>query len=185
MADGRGMGRVRGVGLALGLSVAAFAILAWRIPPGDGTLGTDLIVAAVPTGEIQVASPGPFLTGTAMHPGPQSAGPSGRMTIRNISAITQLVRVSASVNISDLDGILWIDLESGGRRLFRGPVGRLRHGSPGSVVLRPGATATFEVRAWLPASVAGGYEGRIANVDLSFVTTGRITVGAGLGGRAR
>src|SRR5581483_4262063 len=130
MADGRGMGRVRGVGLALGLSVAAFAILAWRIPPGDATPGTDLIVAAVLTGEMQVASPGPFLTGTAMHPGPQSAGPSGRMTIGNVSAITQLVRVSASVNISGLGGILGIELESGGRRVWRGLVGRLRHGSP-------------------------------------------------------
>ncbi len=185
MADGRGMGLARSVGLALGLSVAAFAILAWRIPPGNGALGTDLVLAAVPTGEIQVVAPGPFLTGTAMHPGPESDALSGSMTVRNISAITQVVRVSASVNISDLDGILWLDVESAGHGIFRGPVGRLKRGSPGSVVLRPGATATFEVHAWLPPSVTGGYEGRIANVDLSFVTSGRVTVGATFGGKAR
>jgi hypothetical protein len=179
------MGRARGIGLAAGLVIASLAILAWRIPPGNGTLGTDLIVAAVPTGEIQVVAPGPFLTGTAMHPGSEAHGPSGTMTIHNISAMTQIVRVNASVNISDLDRLLWLDVESAGRRLFRGPVGRLRHGSPGALILRPGASATLVVRAWLPTSVSGGYEGRIANVDLSFVTSGRLTVGAAFGGTTR
>jgi hypothetical protein len=153
------------------MAIASIAVIAWRIPPGTGTLGTDLVVASVPTGEVQVESPGPFITSPGMHPGPESNAPSGTMTIRNIAAAPLTIRVTATVNIGDLDPLLWVALDADGRPLFRGPIGKLEHGSARTFVLPSGADATIGVHVWLPPTVTTGYEGRIANVDLTFEPT--------------
>jgi hypothetical protein len=168
MAESNGLGWARWIGFLTGLAIAGAAVLAWRIPPGSGTLGTDLVVAAVPSGEIQVTSPGPFITAPGMHPTTESGAPNGSMEIRNISAQTLAVRLKAAVNIADLDSLLWLELELDGERLFRGPVGRLERGDVDTFALASGERATIDVRTWLPSTVTTGYEARIANVDLTF-----------------
>jgi hypothetical protein len=184
MNEPRGMGWARGIGFLTGLALATAAIIAWRIPPGNGTLGTDLLVAAVPSGEIQVSTPGPFASGTGVRPGPESNGPSGSVEVRNITGQTLPIGVKVTVSISDLDSLLWVDLEAGGRRLYRGPIGELTHGDVPTFTLKSGRSTTIDVRAWLPTSVASGFEGRIANVDLAFEPAARALPGALVGGGA-
>jgi len=184
MSEARGMGWARGIGFLTGLVIATTAIIAWRIPPGNGTLGTDLLVAAVPSGEVQVSAPGPFVSGTAMRPGPESDGPSGSVEVRNITGQTLPIGVKVTVNISDLDSLLWVDLKAGGHRLYRGPVGGLTHGDVPTFTLRSGRSTTIDIRAWLPPSVESGYEGRIANLDLTFEPAARALPGALIGGGA-
>jgi hypothetical protein len=182
MNETRGTGWARGIGFLTGLLIATAAIIAWRIPPGTGTLGTDLLVAAAPSGEIQVFSPGPFVTGTGMHPGPESDGPTGSVKIRNITGQTLPVGVKVDMNMADLDSLLWIELRAGEHQVYRGPIGKLRYGNAPSFTLGSGKSATVNVRVWLPTSVETGFEGRIATVDLTFEPAARALPGAAVGG---
>lgn len=177
--EGKGWGWARGIGLLTGLSIATVAVLAWRIPAGNGTLGTDLIVAAVPTGEIEVSSPGPFISATAMHPAPEADAPAGSVKVRNITGQSLAIRVKVSANIPDLNSLLWMEIEASGRPLFRGPVEELARGTTNTFVLASGQRTTLDVRTWFPPSVTSGYEGRIANMDLTFVPVTQPTPGRG------
>jgi hypothetical protein len=182
MNETRGMGWARGIGFLTGLAIAMAAIIAWRIPPGTGTLGTDLLIAAIPSGEIQVFSPGPFVSGTGMRPGPESEGPAGSVEVRNITGQALPVAVKLTVNIADLDSLLWIELRTGERELYRGPVGKIANGDAPTFTLRSGQSATVDVRAWLPTSVSSGFEGRIATVDLTFEPANEALTGGAIGG---
>jgi len=169
MRDSKGVRWARGIGFLAGLSIAIAAVVAWRIPPGTGTLGTDLTIAVVPTGELDVSAPGPFVTGTGLRPGTESDAPSGSVKVRNETGSTLSFRVKVVPSIADLDRLLWIEVEAGGAQLFRGPLGDLREASERTFRLASGQKTTIGVRAWLPASVTSGYEGRIESVDLTFV----------------
>lgn len=168
---GRGNGRARGMGFLAGLTIAAVAMLAWRIPTGNGTLGTDLIVATGPTGELAVSQTGPFISATGMHPGAEADAPSGTVKVENQTAVTLSVKVQALPSTRDLDSLLWISINAGDTQLYRGPVGAIRQGTPSAFTLDSTQKATIDVKTWLPRTVTSGYEGRIANVDITFLST--------------
>lgn len=163
----RTIGWGRGIGFLIGLAVGLAAVLTWRIPAGTGTLGTDLIVSIAQTGELSVSQPGPFVTANGMRPGGDEA--TGAVTVHNHSGSDLAVALEASPSLRDLDDLLRFEISAGGRELFSGTVGALRASTQRTFVLSPGQTQTLAVRAWLPASVQGGYQGRIATVDLTML----------------
>jgi len=167
----RGIGWARGIGFLAGLTIAVVAVLIWRVPAGTGSLGTDLIVATGPTGELVVSQTGPFISATGMHPGPEADAPSGSVKIENQTAVTLSVKVQALPSTKDLDSLLWIAIDAGGIELYRCPVGDIRTGTPTSFTLDSTEKTTIDVKTWLPQTVTSGYEGRIANVDLTFLST--------------
>jgi hypothetical protein len=162
---GRVIGWARGVGFLLGLSAAIVSVLSWRIPAGSGTLGSDIAIAARPTGELALSTTAPFVISSGMHPG---SAATGTVEVRNHSAAVLRISVAAEPSIADLDDLLWIEIDGDGRDLFRGTVGELRAGSTRTFELRPGQTTTLGVRGWLPTSVGTGYQGRIVDVGLVF-----------------
>lgn len=168
---GRGIGAARALGLVLGLAIALMAVRSWAIPAGRGELGTDLIVATAPTGELAVSVTGPFLTGTGMHPGTEANGPSGRIGVYNRTAAVLDIRIQARPSRPDLNHLLWMEVDAGSDRVYRGPLAGLVDGSPGSFRLAPTEDVTLSIRTWLPMSVETGYQGRVVTVDLTFVPT--------------
>ena len=161
---------IRAAAFALGLSVAFAAVVAWRVPPGEGVLGTDVVVASGPTGELQVDPVGPFLSAAGLQPGTQGAVEP--LKVRNITAIPQVVRVRALPTGHDLDEILWVAVEAGDLELHRGPLGELRDGSTRGVTIAPGETRIVSVRVWLPPESDEGFRGRIESIQLELVPEG-------------
>ena len=49
---------IRALALTAGLAVSALALLAWRVPASERTLGTDVAVRAVKPGELSLDPPG-------------------------------------------------------------------------------------------------------------------------------
>src|SRR5437667_332485 len=86
----------RGVGLLLGIFLAAGAVWMWHLPRGNGTLGAQLIVTAQPTGELLVNPPGEFLSAPSMHPAPAMQAQSGQIKVRNITPRTLAIELKGS-----------------------------------------------------------------------------------------
>jgi hypothetical protein len=155
----------RRIGLAVGLAAAAATVLAGRLPAGDGTLGAEVVVAAHPSGELGVRPSGPFLRGVDLRPGDEARG---EVEVVNQTGLPLEVRVRGLPSSTQLDGLLHVAIEAGPDPLFRGTLGELRGWSPDALRLDPGEARTLSVRAWLPGSVEGGYEGRVEQVGLEF-----------------
>jgi hypothetical protein len=163
--SGRAIGTSRGVGFLGGFAVAMVAVLSWRIPAGTGELGADVSVIAVPSGELKVSTTGPFLVSSGMLPG---SAARGSVDVLNDTGSDLHITVSAEPSITDLDDLLWVELDAGGRDFFRGSLAELRRGTTNGFDLRPGRVATLGVRCWLPTSSDGGYQGRIDDLALTF-----------------
>ena len=104
----RGDMAVRGAALFLGLAIAFSAVVAWRVPPGEGVLGADVVLAAMPTGELAVDPTGPFLSAAALQPGPEAGAATEELALTNITAVPQVVRFHAVPAGKDLQDLLWI-----------------------------------------------------------------------------
>jgi hypothetical protein len=165
----RGDMAVRGAAFVLGLAIVFSAVVAWRVPPGEGTLGADVVVAAMPTGELAVDPTGPFLSAVALQPGPESAADTEELSITNITALTQVVRFRAVPTGTDLKELLWIRIDAGTTDVFRGTLGQLAQTSDRGITIGSGKTRTLQVRAWIPADVDEGFRGRIEQINLEVV----------------
>jgi hypothetical protein len=163
MSRRRGIGWARGIGFVLGAGIAVSAIAGWTLPRGTGRSGADVAIAFLQTGELQLSSLTPVIDESGLHPGTSA---DGSVDVRNSSGSRLSVAVLAEPSIAALDEVLWVDVSAGGRGIFHGPLGGLRAGSR-RFTISPLDTRTLDVRAWLPASVAG-YEGRIDDVNLVF-----------------
>jgi hypothetical protein len=155
---------LKGAGFILGLAGVALALLAWRIPGGDGTLGADVIFVSRLSGEVDVSPIGPFMTRAGLEaPGDVR----GTLKVRNQTGSRLVVRPSAVGDNRDLDGLLRVDIRQGANLLFSGPLGRLRKDIARPFVLAPGQRAPLTFRAWLPIEIRSGYQGRIVQVDVT------------------
>jgi hypothetical protein len=153
----------RGLGVVLGVSLAAVALIAWRVPGGEGTLGADVRVETLQTGEVGVAPLHPFLTAPSLMPGSQA---SGSVTLRNQTGSPLAVRLRARPSSRDLDRILRVQVRAGGRPLYDGGLGGLRASGTLPLRLAPAASVRVGVRAWLPGGLRTGFKGRIVAVTL-------------------
>ncbi|MEX0755249.1 MAG: hypothetical protein WEA54_05170 [Actinomycetota bacterium] len=168
----RGDMAVRGAAFILGLAIAFSAVVAWRVPPGEGVLGADVIVAAANTGVVHADPVGPFLSATGLQPGTEGRAASEELSLTNISALPQVVQVRALPTGVDLDEVLWVEVDAAGHRVFRGPLGDLRSASPGSVTIASGQTRTLTVSVWIPEDAAEDFRGRIESIDLEVLPRG-------------
>jgi hypothetical protein len=159
----------RAIGLVLGVAFVGTAITLARVHGGsDRVLGADVTFASGPTGELAVSPIGPFVRGLNLRPTSPANASTGSIDVRNQTGSTLRVRVDASPSIRDLDGVLFVRITAGDRRLFRGPLGKLRHWTSKSLTLVGGGDVHLEIATWVPPAMTGGYEGRIADVGLQF-----------------
>lgn len=160
----------RRIGLATGLIAAAVAVAGWRMPAGHGAPGLELAMTYQPAAQLELSPAGRVLTGSGMRPG---ASASGDLSVRNITGVTLAVRLRALPSIPDLDRILLVRLEAGGRVLYDGPLGRLRGGKGAPLRLASGARTTVHASARLSAGAGagGGWRGRLLKVVLEPVAT--------------
>jgi hypothetical protein len=153
-------------GLALGITLVVFAVSGWKVPTGGGSLGSDLYLSSGPTGELQVVPSGPFLRAREMRPGSPAA--VGTITVRNQTGSTVSISVLALPDRPDLDPLLKVRITSGSQTVFRGTLGDLAAGTEGLFELAPSHGARLRFRAWFPATVVRGYQGRIVSVPIQF-----------------
>lgn len=91
---------------------------------------------------------------------------AGRVSIRNQTGVPLRVSLRLVPSIRDTDSSLLAELRADGRTLARGPLSALRR-SAGSLRMRRGEVRALDVRAWLPASAAAGWRGRIVDLTVS------------------
>jgi hypothetical protein len=161
----RAMQWLKGLAFLLGVAGVGLALLAWRIPGGDGTLGADAIFVSHLSGELQVSPVGPFITKAGLEPSDEAGG---ALTVRNRTGRRLAIRPRPVPDNRDLNRLLHLELKSGNTRLFTGPLGRLPKDGTRAFVLAPRQSARLTFRAWLPIETRSGYQGRIVQVDVTF-----------------
>jgi hypothetical protein len=155
---------IRPAAFAGGILIVVVALGHLTIRSTGRTLGAELRIALVPSGETQVSRIGPFLVATDMRP--HGRMERGAVSVANTAGKTLAFRVRAKPSAPDLDKLVRVDVSAGGGQVYRGTLGALRSWTRQGFMLQSGARTRLELRVWLPASVAGGYRGRIEDVDL-------------------
>jgi hypothetical protein len=150
-------------GILLGVGLAAVALVAWRVPRGERTLGADVRMEALQTGPVGVAPLQPFLAKPSLLPG---AAVSGSVTLRNQTGVPLALRLRALPSTRDLNRMLVVKVSAGARALYDGSLEGLRTSGTGPLRLRSGQAQRVQVRASLPASLKSGYQGRIVDITL-------------------
>ena len=145
---------LRAVGFFLGLAIVALALVAWRVPPGDGTLGADVTFYSVENGNLAVSPSGPFAQKRGLEEGDRLAG---RVTVHNRSNRRMRIQLRAPADRPSLDALLDVEATAGKTVLFRGRLVGLRRWTRRSFVLAPGARQDVRLRASLPQSAAGRF----------------------------
>jgi hypothetical protein len=153
----------RPLGILLGVAIAAVALVSWRVPGGQRTLGADVRMEALQTGPVGVAPLQPFLSTPSLLPG---STVSGDVTLRNQTGVPLSLRLRALPSTPDLDSLLQVRVSAGTRTLYDGSLGGLRTAGTAPLRVASARSAQLEVRATLPASVRSGFEGRIVDVTL-------------------
>jgi hypothetical protein len=147
--------------LAAGIALVAFLVLAWRLPRPDGVLGADVKFVASPTGELQVSSPGVFLSGLDLEPGGRAA--RGELIVRNVSGVAGKFSVRGLPSNRDLDRPLHVELSANGRVLAHGSLASIRRWTR-PVKLPPRGELSITARAWLPRSAGEGWKAHTTDV---------------------
>jgi hypothetical protein len=155
---------IRPLALLAGLCAVGLAVSQWSLRSTVGTLGAEVRIAAVPTGELSVSRVDPFLVGRDLHPGGRKA--AGSVSVTNVTATERTIRLRALPSAADLDKLLEVSMSAGGKRLYHGPLGGLRRWTRESVAVASGKSEKLRVRASLPATPRHGYAGRIEDVQL-------------------
>jgi hypothetical protein len=154
---------VRWAGVAVGATLAALALLSWRIPHSGGALGADVQFVATPSGELATSPSGAFLSARRLLPGGRPG--TGDLRVDNVAGRPLAVRLRLLPSDPGLDRELRVELR-GGDRTIEAPLARLRSLTASVLHLRPRQTRRLRVRAWVPRSAGPGYEGRIAEVTV-------------------
>ena len=157
---------IRAIGLLLGLGLILGAVLAGRVTGGAAPAGSAITVSMSRSGELQVFPSGTVLTAPDLHPGGPATAASGRVVMRNQTGRSLAVRLRAVPSLPDLDRLLWMELGVEGGPRLSAEVGALRRWSERPFVIRSGERRRISVRAWIPAGVREGYQGRVADVAL-------------------
>jgi hypothetical protein len=149
--------QARRVGLAVGLLLAAVAVLSWRIGAEGAPLGTAVSFLAAPPGELTAAPAGEFVSARGLEPGETARG---RLQLRNVAGGRVEVRLRARPSARELDRPLMVRLQAAGRTVFRGRLGSLRAWTRALTIPR-GEVRSLDVRAWLARPAVG------ASVDVT------------------
>ena len=158
---------VRRAGVAVGIGLVAVVVLAFRVPEGSGTLGSDVIFSISPTGELGVSHSGPFMSATGLRPG---GSLKGQVDVLNQTGKRLAVRLRALPDAKDLDRLLVVDVRAGDSLLYHGPLAGLRKKTR-AFRIDSGQERSLRLRASLPARLREGYAGRIETVSLELTST--------------
>jgi hypothetical protein len=155
---------IRAIGLLLGLGLILGAVLAGRVTGGAAPAGSSITLSMSRSGELEIVPSGAVLTAPDLHPGATAA--SGRVVMRNQTGRSLAVRLRAVPSLPDLDRLLRMDVavERGPR--LSAPIGALRGWSERPFLIRSGEHRRISLRAWLPAGIREGYQGRVVEVAL-------------------
>lgn len=156
----------RAVGIVAGAALAAALVVAFRVPPGTGAPGADVVVAAAPTGELAVSPAGNVLAKAGLRPGEVVRG---TLEVTNQTGSRVAVRVRGAGEARDLDRLLLVRIEAGGINIFAGHLDALRRGTR-PFPLASGARETLTVSVSLPRGSGVRSAARIASVALMFST---------------
>jgi hypothetical protein len=124
-------------------------------------------MAFQPTAQLELTPPGRVLTVAGMEAGDSR---SGVVSIRNLNGTTLAVRLRALPSIHDVDRVLHVRMESGGRVLYDGPLGGLATASA-PLRLGSGRTSRLRIVAQLPIGARDGWRGRIDKIVLEPLIT--------------
>jgi hypothetical protein len=166
VTEGQAERWIRPLALLAGLCAVGLAVSHWNLRSTVGTLGAEVRVSAVPTGELSVSRVDPFLVGRDLHPGGRKAA-TGSVAVTNVTATERTLGLRALPSASDLDDLLELSVSAGGERLYHGPLGGLRRWTRASAALASGEGVKLRVRASLPATARHGYAGRIEDIQLA------------------
>lgn len=153
-ASRREVAPLRAVGFVLGLAIVALALVAWRVPPGDGTLGADVTFFSVANGNLGVSPAGPFAQRRALG---ESDELTGRVTVRNRSSKAVRIQLRAPADRPDLDSLLDVEATAGKTVLYRGRLVGLRQWTKKTFRLDAGARKDVRLRAQLPQDAGGRF----------------------------
>ena len=170
-AESRAKGVVMIVGLLIGVTAVALALLSWRVPRGSGALETELAFFAVASGELEVSPAGSFAYRRGLRPSRPADGLSGRLDVRNQTGRPLRVRLRAPADRPSLDELLHVEAVAGDAVLFRGRLALLRTWTRRSFELAAGERRAVTVRAWVPTAARRPYAGRMATLNVEFQTT--------------
>jgi hypothetical protein len=157
---------VRAGAFLAGLAIAAIAVAGWRVPT-QRTPGASLKVVAVGTSELQTSAAHPFTISDDLKPGVERGG-VGRVSLHNTMAQALAVRIHTVPSVTDLDRLLMVEVSAQGQEVFRGRLDALRSWTRRSFVVPSHGQAVLETRFWLPESVRGGYQNRVATETIEF-----------------
>jgi hypothetical protein len=150
-------------GICVGVVLAVAALIAWRVPGGERTLGADVRFEALQTGEVGVAPLHPFASSPSLLPGHSL---SGDAAVRNQTGVPLALTLRALPSVRDLDGLLAVRVSAGNRVLYNGNLNGLRARGTQPFTLGPASALRLRVSASLPAGVRTGFQGRIVDVSL-------------------
>ena len=153
----------RPLGIVVGICLAAGALISWRVPGGERTLGADVRIEAFQTGEVGVAPLHPFASAPSLLPGSSVAGD---VTVRNQTGVRLALRLRALPSNRELDSLLAVHVSAGARALYDGALGGLRTAGSRPLALEAGQSSRLHIRASLPARLRSGFQGRIVDVSL-------------------
>jgi hypothetical protein len=144
----------RVVGFCFGLAIVALALIAWRVPPGDGMLGADVTFFSVENGNLAVSPAGPFAQKRKLEQGDEL---EGRVTVGNRSSKPVRIQLRAPADRPDLDSLLDVEATAGKTVLYRGRLVGLRQWTTRTFRLDPGARKDVRLHAVLPQDAGGRF----------------------------
>ena len=150
-----------------GLAIAAVLVAGWRVPAPKAP-GASLRVTAAGTSELTSTPAHPFLVTSDLQPGHPV---SRKVVLTNTMAQPLAVRLHAVPVDQDLDKLLLVKASAGGKTVFAGTLGELRHWSPRSFVVPYRGQTALQTSFWLAKSTRHGYQQRTGDIDLEFDLT--------------
>jgi hypothetical protein len=157
--------------MLVGVGLVAVVVLACRVAGGHGPSGSAVTFVTGPTGELGMSRVGTIVAAPSLLPGPEANGAGGAAVVRNQTGRTLEVRMRAVPSFPDLDRLLLVRVQIGNASSFVAALGDLRAWSARPFRLRSGEERRLALRAWLPASVGAGYQGRMEQIAIELQGT--------------
>jgi hypothetical protein len=158
-----------GVGFLLGVGLALGVVLVGRMPQSDTPLGARVTVAFKPLGELATAPAGrPLVLADGLTPDSSRHRAPRRVAVTNLTASKLSVRLRAAASDTELDELVAIEVEAGGKRVFEGKLRELRRWTARGFTVGGKHREQIELRAWLPPSVTKDYQGRSVDLTLEW-----------------
>jgi hypothetical protein len=158
------------VAFVAGVVLAAAVLAAGRVPAEGRPLEAHASLAARATGGVSASPERRAVASRRLAPGGPALRGQVRLLNQTSKGVSLLVRAAPAERA--LDPLVLVELRAAGARPLRTTLGGLRRWRRLGGTLASQAERRLAIRAWIPASVAGGHEGRRADITLEFTRKG-------------